>query len=55
MAKVCNSNSQTEEPKENIRREIANIPAGQLQRVNLNVFRRCDECLSVKGQQFQHL
>jgi hypothetical protein len=33
--KGYNNNSLTEELKENIYREIANIPAGQLQRVNL--------------------
>jgi hypothetical protein len=32
--KVYNSNPKTEALKENIRREIANIPAEQLQRVN---------------------
>jgi hypothetical protein len=38
-----------------IRREIANIPAEQLQRVNQNLFRRCEECVRVEGQHFQHL
>jgi hypothetical protein len=38
----------TEELKEN-------IPAEQLQRVNQNLFRRCEECLRVEGQHFQHL
>jgi hypothetical protein len=32
--KVCNSNTRSEEQKENIRRQIANIPAEQLQRAN---------------------
>jgi hypothetical protein len=40
---------------DNIRREIANIPAEQLQKVNQNHFHRCDECLRVEGQNFQHL
>jgi hypothetical protein len=53
--KVYSSNPQTEELKENIRREIANIPAEQLQKVNQNLFHLCDECLRVEGQHFQHL
>jgi hypothetical protein len=53
--KVYNSNTRTEELKENIRRAIANSPAEQLQRVNQNLFRRCEECLRVEGQHFQHL
>jgi hypothetical protein len=44
-----------EELKENIPREIANIPVEQLQRVNQNLFHRCKECLHVEGQHFQHL
>jgi hypothetical protein len=47
--KVCNSNPRTEELKENIRREFANISAEQLQRVIQNFFRRCEECLHVEG------
>jgi hypothetical protein len=42
------------ELKENIRMETANIPAEQLQRVNQNLFRRCEECLCVDGQHYQH-
>jgi hypothetical protein len=38
--KVYNSNTRTEELKENIRKEIANIPAEQLQMVNQNLFGR---------------
>jgi hypothetical protein len=54
--KVYNSNPRTEEElKESICREIANISAEQLQRTNKNVFRRCEECLHVEGQHFQHL
>jgi hypothetical protein len=53
--KVDNSNPRTEELKENICRNIANIPAEQLQRVNENFFRLCEECLHVEGQYFQHL
>jgi hypothetical protein len=53
--KFYNSNPRTEELKENIRRENANIPAEQLQRENQNVFRWCEECLYVDGQHFQHL
>jgi hypothetical protein len=53
--KVYSSNPRTEELKENIRKEIANIPAEQLQRVNQNPFRRCEQCLRVEGQYFQHL
>jgi hypothetical protein len=40
--RVYNSNPRTEEPKENIPGEIANISAEQLQRVNLNLFGRCE-------------
>jgi hypothetical protein len=54
--KVYNNKPQTEEElKENICREIANIPAEQLQRVYQNFFRRCEECLHVEGQHFQDL
>jgi hypothetical protein len=54
--KVYNSNPQTEEElKENIRREIADIFAGQLKRVNLNLFRQYKERLHVKEKHFQHL
>jgi hypothetical protein len=50
MEKVSNCNSQTEELKENIRRNITVILAEQLQRVriNQNLFRRCEECLRVE-------
>jgi hypothetical protein len=44
-----------EELKENIRWEIANIPAERLQRVNQNLFCQCEECVHVDGQHFQHL
>jgi hypothetical protein len=44
-----------EELKENIRREISNIPVEQLQRVNHNPFHRCGECLRVKRQHIQRL
>jgi hypothetical protein len=53
--RVYNSNPRTEEVKENIRREIANIPAEQLQRVNQNTFRLCEEYLRVELQNFEHL
>jgi hypothetical protein len=54
--KVCSNNPRTEEElKENIRREISNIPAVHLQKVTQNLFRRCEECLRVEGQHFQHL
>jgi hypothetical protein len=43
------------ELKENIRREITNIPGGQLQKVNQNPFSQYEECLRVEGQHFQHL
>jgi hypothetical protein len=46
--------TETEELKENIQREIANIPAEQFQRVNQNVFHWCEACLHVVGQHFQH-
>jgi hypothetical protein len=44
-----------EELKENICRDIANIPAEQLQRVNQNLFCQFEECLHVEGQHFQRL
>jgi hypothetical protein len=49
-------NPRTEERlKENIRWEIVNIPAEQLQRVNQNLLHHCEECLRVEGQHLQHL
>jgi hypothetical protein len=53
--KVYKSNARKEEIKEYIRREIAHIPAEELQMVNRNLFRWCEECLRVEGQHFQHL
>jgi hypothetical protein len=53
--KVYNSNPRMEELKENICREIENIPAEQLQRVKQNLFWRCEECLHVEAQHFQHI
>jgi hypothetical protein len=53
--RVYSSNPRMEELKENIRKEIANIVAEQLQRINQNIFHRCEECLHVEGQHFQHL
>jgi hypothetical protein len=53
--KVYSSNPETEELKENIRTEISNILAEHLQEVNHNLSRRCEECLRVEGQRFQHL
>jgi hypothetical protein len=48
--KVYSSNLQTEEGlKVNIPREISNIPAENIQKVNKNLFRRCEECLRVEG------
>jgi hypothetical protein len=44
-----------EELKGNIRREISNIAAENLQKVNQNLFSQCEECLCVEGQHFQHL
>jgi hypothetical protein len=38
--------------KENIHREIANIPAEQLQRVNQNLFHQCKECLCERDSIF---
>jgi hypothetical protein len=53
---VYNSNPRTkEELKENIRKELANIPAEPLKRVNQNIFHRCNGCLRVEGHHFQHL
>jgi hypothetical protein len=53
--KLYNSNPRMEELKENIHREIVNIPTEQVQRVNQNLFCWCKECLRVEGQHFQHL
>jgi hypothetical protein len=53
--KIYNSNPQMEELEEHICREIANIPAEQLQRVNQNLFCQCEECLHVEGQHLQCL
>jgi hypothetical protein len=53
--KVYSSNHRTEELKENIRREISNIPTEHLQKINQNLFRRCEECLRVEEQRLQHL
>jgi hypothetical protein len=53
--KVYKSNPRAEELKENIHREIVNIPAEELQRTNQKPFRRCKECLHIEGQYFQHL
>jgi hypothetical protein len=51
-----NSNPQTEaDLKENIHKEIANIPAEHLEKVNQNIFNWCEECLHVEEQSFQHL
>jgi hypothetical protein len=52
---VYSSNPQTKELKENIHREISNIPAEHLQKVNQNFFRQCKEYLRIEGQHFQHL
>jgi hypothetical protein len=52
--KAYNSNPRTEELKGYISREIINIPAEQLQRVNQNLFRRFDDCLHVEGQHCQY-
>jgi hypothetical protein len=52
---VYSSNPQMEGLKENIRREMSNIPAENLEKVNRNLFRQCVECLRVEGQHFQHL
>jgi hypothetical protein len=51
--KVYNSNPWMKELKENILREIANIPAEQFQRVSQNLFHWREECLHV--EHFQHL
>jgi hypothetical protein len=51
----ASSNPRTEELKENIRREISDTAAENLQKVNQNLFCWCEECLHVEGQHFQHL
>ncbi|PNF33184.1 hypothetical protein B7P43_G12809 [Cryptotermes secundus] len=52
--KVHNSNPRTKELKENIRREIVNIPAEHHQTVGQNFFRRCEDGLRVEEHHFQH-
>ncbi|PNF39429.1 hypothetical protein B7P43_G11780, partial [Cryptotermes secundus] len=52
--KVYSSNPLTEDLKESIRTETANIPAEQLQRVVKNPFRRREGCLLVERQHVQH-
>jgi hypothetical protein len=44
-----------QERKENIHREISNIPAEHLQKVNQKLFCPCEECLCIEEQHFQHL
>jgi hypothetical protein len=41
-----------EEPEENTHKEIASIPAEQLQRLNQTIFCQCEEYLRVEGQHF---
>jgi hypothetical protein len=51
--RIYNSSPWTEEAlKENTHREITNIPAEELQIVNQNLLRRCEECILVEGQHF---
>jgi hypothetical protein len=51
--KVYSSNPRREkELKENIHREISNILAGHLQKVNQNLFRWCEGCLRVGDRIF---
>jgi hypothetical protein len=47
--KIYNTDRRTKKLKENIRREIANIPAEQ------NLFHPCEECLYIVGQHFLNL
>jgi hypothetical protein len=55
-ANVYSNKPQTgKQLKENIPREIENIPAVQLQRVNRNLFLQGNKCLCVQGQHFPHL
>jgi hypothetical protein len=52
----ASSNPRTkEELTDNIRKEISNIAAENLQKVSQNLFRRFQECLRVEGEHFQHL
>jgi hypothetical protein len=53
--KVHKGNPRMEELKENIRKEIANIPVEQLERVNQNLFCLYKECLYVEGQHFEFI
>jgi hypothetical protein len=49
---VYDNNPSTEELKENICREITNIPGEQLKKVNQNLLSRCEECLHVDDNIF---
>jgi hypothetical protein len=54
--KVYSSNPRPEDGlKENIHREISNIPEENLQKVTQNLFCQCEECLLVGGQHLKHL
>jgi hypothetical protein len=54
--KVYSSNPRKEEElMGNIRKETANIPAYQLQKVDKNLFRRHEECILIERQHFQHV
>jgi hypothetical protein len=44
-----------EELKENIRREILEVPQEELLRVNFNLFKRYRERVHAQGHYFQHL
>lgn len=49
------SGPRTEEWLKSIGKEIGNIPAKQLKRVNQNVFCQCEEWQRVEGRHFEHL
>jgi hypothetical protein len=44
-----------EDLTENICRDISNVPAEHLQKINQNLFRQFEECLGVEEKHFQHL
>jgi hypothetical protein len=48
-------NTEEEEFKENVRREILYVPQKQLLLVNFNIFKEYKEFVRVHGHHFQHL
>jgi hypothetical protein len=49
---VYNSNPRKEGLEDNIHKKFKNIPAEEFQRINQNLFRRCEECVRVERTAF---